>query len=51
MGTDREYIVPGNLGIMKANVRYQKKPSFLLKKYLTKQFRISSCFKNSKHPW
>ena len=31
MGTDRENIVPGNLCIIKANVRYRQKPSFLLK--------------------
>ena len=36
MGTDRENIAPGNLCIMKANVRYLQK---------------ASCFKNSNHPW
>ena len=29
MGTDRENIAPGNLCIMKANVRYQQKNIYL----------------------
>ena len=48
MGTDRENIVPGNLCIMKANVRYQQKANFSIKKYLPIQSMISSCCKNSK---
>ena len=32
MGTDRENIVPQNLCIMKANVRYQQKVIFSIKK-------------------
>ena len=31
MGNDRENIAPGNLDVIKANVRDQKKPFFLLK--------------------
>ena len=34
MGTDRENIVPGNLYIMKANVKYRQKAIFSIKKYL-----------------
>ena len=33
MGTDEENIVPGNLFIMKANVRYLQKAIFPIKKY------------------
>ena len=51
MGTDRENIVPGNLCIMKANVRYRQKAIFSIKKYLPLQSMISSCSKNLKHPW
>ena len=42
MGTGRENIVPGNLQIMKANVRYQQKAIFAIKKYLPIQSMISS---------
>ena len=49
MGTDRENIVPGNLRIMKANVRHQQKSILSIKKYLPIQY-ISSCYENSKHP-
>ena len=49
MGTDRENIVPGNMCIMKANVRSTK--FFSIKKYLPIQSMICSCSKNSKHPW
>ena len=34
MGTDRENIVPGNLCIMKANVRYRQKAIFYITKVL-----------------
>ena len=51
MGTNRENIVPGNLCIMKANVRYRQKAIFSIKKYLPLQSMISSCSKNLKHPW
>ena len=51
MRTNRENIVPGNLCIMKANVRYQQKNIFSIKKYLPIQSMTSSLFKNSKHPW
>ena len=51
MGTDRENIVPRNLCIVKANVRYQQKAIFSIKKYLSIQAMISSCSKNSKHSW
>ena len=48
MATDRE-ILPGNLCIMKANVRYQQKVLFSIKKYLSIPF-ISNCSRNPKHP-
>ena len=32
MGTDRENIVPGDLYIMKGNIRYQQKAIFYIKK-------------------
>ena len=34
MGTERENIVPGNLCIMKANVKYRQKAIFSIKKHL-----------------
>ena len=37
MGADRENIVPGNLCMLKANVRYRQKTIFSVK--------------NSKYPW
>ena len=45
MRTNRENIVPGNLCIMKANVRYQQKAIFSIKKYLPIQSMTSSLFK------
>ena len=42
MGTDRENIGPQNLCIMKANVRYQQKVIFSIKKWLPIQSMISS---------
>ena len=51
MGTDRENIIPGNLCIMKANVRYRQKAIFSIKKYLPIQYMISSCSKNPEQPW
>ena len=51
MRTDRENVVPGKLCIMKANVRYQQKAIFFIKKYLPVQPMISSFSKSSKHPW
>ena len=51
MRTDRENIAPGNLCIMKANVRYQQKAIFSIEKYLPIQSIISSSSKISKHPW
>ena len=50
MGTDRENIVPRNLCIMTANVRYQQKAFFSIKKYFPIVSMISSCSKNSKDP-
>ena len=49
--TERGNILPGNLCIMKANVRHQQKAIFSIKKYLTIQSMTSSCSENSKHPW
>ena len=51
MGTDRENIVPGDLYIMKGNIRYQQKAIFYIKKKLPIQSKIYSCSKNSKHLW
>ena len=51
MGTDRGNIVPGNLSIMKANIRYRQKAIFSMKKYLPIQSAIFGCSKNPKHPW
>ena len=51
MGTARENIVPGNLCIMRVNVRYQQKKIFSIKKYLPVQSMIPSCSKNSKQQW
>ena len=51
MGTDRENIIPGNLCIMKANVRCRQKAIFSIKKYLPIQSVISSCSIVSKYPW
>ena len=51
MGTDRENIVPTNLCIVKANVRYQEKAIVSITKYLPIESMISSCPKHSKHPW
>ena len=52
IGTDRKTIVLGNLCIMKAYVRYRQKVDiFSIKKYLPMESMISSCSKNSKHPW
>ena len=50
MGTDRENIAPGNVCIMKPNVRYRQKAIFSIKKCLPIQSVISSCSKNSKQP-
>ena len=51
MRTDRENIVPGDLCIMKANVRYRQKTIFSNKKYLPIQSTISNSSKNYDHPW
>ena len=45
MLTDRENIGPGNLCIMKANVRYRQKAIFFIKKYLPMQSVMSSLSK------
>ena len=50
-GTDRENMLPGNLCIIKMNVRHQRKAIFSMKKYLPIQSMTSSCSKNSQHPW
>ena len=42
METDRENVVPRNLCIMKANVRYQRKAIFAIKKDLPMQFMIKT---------
>ena len=47
--TDRENIVPGNLCIMKANVRYRQEAFCSVKKYLPIQSVIRSCSKDSEH--
>ena len=36
---------------MKANVRYRQKAIFSIQRYLPIQPMLSSCSKNSKHPW
>ena len=45
METDRENVVPRNLCIVKANVRYQRKAIFAIKK----GFTYTIYDKNSKH--
>ena len=47
LGTDRGNILPGNLCIIKTNVRHKRKTIFSIKKYLPIQYMISSCSKNS----
>ena len=45
MGTHRENIIPGNLCIMKANVRYRQKVIFSIEDYF-----LIQC-KDSEQPW